>query len=183
MPKKGEKLSPEHLAKMKAGRDAKKRPSATPDDALIPGTKSGKGTMRPMAMKEATKPLIGARQVSNLTKCKKNSLIENSAKEPVRKTRGVQPSGEPMTMESQTAVVNRNTGPSTVISNQLPQQKEAIKAVLAETKKSGSKIKSEAVDPSPPNKTVDEIPSTDTKALEGNKTPFSFQALRNRLLC
>ena len=177
--RKGEKLTDEHKAKMMAGRMAKKRANATKEPEQIPGTKSGKGTKKPVAPAEATKPI----QVGALTEKKVEAVLEHSEKKPVRRTKGVQPSGRSMSGEAQQAVVNTNTGPSTLISNELPGQKEAIKAVLAETKKSGSKIKSEPVNPSPPNKTVDEIPSTDTKSLKGTTTPFSIQALRNRLLC
>ena len=179
MPKKGEKLSKEHLAKMMAGREARKRANATKEPEEIPGTKSGKGTRKPKAPAEATKPI----QVGSLTEKKVEAIVPASQKKPVIRRRGVQPSGETKSTEAQQAVVNTNTGPSALITNELPGQKEAIKAVLAETKKSGSEIKSEPVDPSPPNKTVDLIPSTDTKSLKGTTTPFSIQALRNRLLC
>jgi hypothetical protein len=182
MPKKGEKLSAAHLAKMLAGRKAKKGgPQATAPKLATPGTNSGKGTKNVSSAGEATKPLISQGQIPNLTNKKLNNVVEDSAKVKVApRKRGVKAAGVPTSIQAQQVTVNSNTGPSALISNELPGQMEVIKKVL---KRDIPNIVGNTVDASPPQKTVDNIPSVDAKSLEGNKVPFSFNALRQKLMC
>jgi hypothetical protein len=180
MPKKGEKLSPEHLAKLQAGRKAKKGGSqatapAKPED--------GDRLTSHLALKqpkEATQPLIAQGQVPNLTKKKKANIVEG---EPpvVRRRGGVQSSGEPAAIQDGDYLKNSNTGASILISNELPGQRKAIKRSL---EKKIPKLPNEKFDADPPNTTVDSVKGVDMASLTPNpKAPFSFAALRSRLLC
>lgn len=155
MPKKGEKLSDEHKAKMKAGA-AKKRAS--------------------MPVKPPKTQII-ANQVPALPANPANGekVIPDPEAKPVVERKGVQSSGETKKMEAQNFIMNRNVGPSAAITAQLPGQKEEIKKVL---KKKVPKLA--PVDPSPPEKTVDNLTTDDPKAIKG-MAPFSFNALRLRL--
>lgn len=180
MPRKGEKLSAEHLAKMKAGRIAKKGgPQATAPGVPEDGEKLA-NNRKAVAPKEATQPLIASGQVPNLTKKKKAGIVEG-VPAVVRKKRGVQSSGEPASIQDADYIKNENTGASALISNQLPGQAQAIKKSLA---KKVPKIVGNTYDENPPEKTIDNIPSEDVKSLSVKESaPFSYAALRQRLLC
>ena len=69
MPRKGEKLSAEHKAKMMAGRVAKTGASATSPARPMDGERLA-NKRKPKGSFEATKPLISEGQVPNLTKKK-----------------------------------------------------------------------------------------------------------------
>ena len=178
MPRKGEKLSSEHLAKMMAGRNAKKggghatAPGLPKDGAALT---SGKRLTEPA---EATKPMIS--QQPNLTKKKKANLVE-VVPAVVRRKRGVQSSGVPASVQDATYIKDDYTGVSENVTFQLPGQAKAIQKALAVKV---PKIVGQTFDPVPPTKTVDNIPSEDVKSLKVNKAaPFSMNALRQRLLC
>jgi hypothetical protein len=178
MPRKGEKLSPEHLAKLQAGRNAKKGGG----QATAPGVPEDGDRLannrRPVQPKEATKPLIS--QQPNLTKKKKAGVVRD-VPAVAKAIRGVNSSGEPTAIQEADYLKEKSTGASILITNQLPEQKEAIKRSLAKKPK---RIPGSTVDPNPPEKTVENIPSEDVKSLKVNPSaPFSFQALRQRLLC
>ena len=179
MPRKGEKLSAEHLAKMNAGRIAKRGGG----HATAPGVPAGgeklsmdKKLTQP---KEATQPMIS--QQPNLTKKKKNNLVQDIPKVASRK-KGITTAGVPASVQDASYVVDSYTGASENVTFQLPGQVEAIKKTLAVKV---PKIVGQTFDPSGgPDKTIKNIPSTDVKSLEVNKkAPFSMQALRERLLC
>jgi len=178
MPRKGEKLSAEHLAKMKAGRMAKKGGG----QATAPGVPEDGDRLannRPLVQpKEATKPMIS--QQPNLTKKKKAGVVRDVPAVASAK-RGVNSSGEPTAIQEADYLRDRSTGASILITNELPGQKQAIKRTLAKKPK---RIPGATTDPNPPQKTVDNIPSEDVKSLQVSQSaPFSFQALRQRLLC
>ena len=180
MPRKGEKLSPEHLAKLQAGRRAKKGGG----QATAPGVPEDGDRLannrRPVQPKEATKPLISQGQVPNLTKKKKAGIVRD-VPAVAKAIRGVNSSGEPTAIQEADYLKEKSTGASILITNQLPEQKEAIKRSLAKKPK---RIPGATTDPNPPQKTVENIPSEDVKSLKVNPSaPFSFQALRQRLLC
>jgi hypothetical protein len=178
MPRKGEKLSAEHLAKLQAGRNAKKGGG----QATAPGVPEDGDKLankRPLVQpKEATKPMIS--QQPNLTKKKKAGVVRDVP--PVASAkRGVNSSGQPTAIQEADYLRDTSTGASILITNELPGQKQAIKRTLAKKPK---RIPGASVDPNPSEKTVDNIPSKDVKSLEVNSSaPFSFQALRQRLLC
>jgi len=153
MPKKGEKLSDEHKAKMKAG--AKK------------ARETGIRKTKP-------KTLIIPNQVPALPSNPANDekVIKNPEDAPVAERKGVQSSGETKKMEAQDFIANRNVGPSAAITTQLPGQKEQIKKEL---KRKLPKLS--PVDPNPPEKTIKGLKTNDPKAVEA-KAPFSFNALR-----
>ena len=178
MPRKGEKLSAEHLAKLQAGRRAKKGGG----QATAPGVPEDGDRLannRPLVQpKEATKPLIS--QQPNLTKKKKAGIVRD-VPAVAKAKRGVNSSGEPTAIQEADYLKEKSTGASILITNELPGQKEAIKRSLAKKPK---RIPGNTTDPNPPQKTVDNIPSEDVKSLHVNPSaPFSFAALRQRLLC
>ena len=179
MPRKGEKLSPEHLAKMQAGRKARKgggqaTASGVPEDG------DRLANDRPLVQpKEATKPMIS--QQPNLTKKKKAGIVGDVPPVNRRQRGGANSSGAPQAIQEANYLKDKSTGPSILISNELPGQKDAIKRSLA---KKPARIPGATVDPNPPEKTVDNIPSEDVKSLHVKPSaPFSFAALRQRLLC
>jgi hypothetical protein len=136
MPKKGEKLSPEHLAKMKAGRERMK------------------------AMKgSGTNPIES--QVPNVTNKKIANVVDNSLAAPVPTRSGVQASGETKIQEVSDAVRNDYTGPSAAISNQLPGQKAEIEKQLSLKVKKVSNPK-----PAKRSKTVEGQKTDDPKAID-----------------
>ena len=178
MPRKGEKLSAEHLARMQAGRRAKKGGG----QATAPGVPEDGDRLannRPLVQpKEATKPLIS--QQPNLSKKKKAGVVRD-VPAVAKAIRGVNSSGEPTAIQEADYLKEKSTGASILITNELPGQKDAIKRSLAKKPK---RIPGATVDPNPPEKTVKNIPSEDVKSLKVNPSaPFSFQALRQRLLC
>lgn len=72
MPKKGEKLSPEHLAKLQAGRKARKGGSQATAPAKPEDGERLTASAPLRQPKEATTPLIAQGQVPNLTKKKED---------------------------------------------------------------------------------------------------------------
>ena len=178
MPRKGEKLSAEHLAKLQAGRKAKKGGGQSTAPG-VPEDGDRLANNRPLVQpKEATMPLIS--QQPNLTKKKKAGVVRDVPAVASAK-RGVNSSGEPSAIQEADYLKEKSTGPSILITNELPGQKDAIKRTLAKKPK---RIPGATVDPNPPEKTVKNIPSEDVKSLKVNPSaPFSFQALRQRLLC
>jgi len=178
MPRKGEKLSAEHLAKLQAGRKAKKGGG----QATAPGVPEDGDRLannRPLVQpKEATMPMIS--QQPNLTKKKKAGVVRDVPAVAARK-RGVNSSGAPTAIQEVDYIREKSTGASILITNELPGQKQAIKRTLAKKPK---RIPGATFDPNPPEKTVENIPSEDVKSLQVSQSaPFSFQALRQRLLC
>ena len=155
MPKKGEKLSDEHKAKMKAGSAAKRAARSIKVDA--------------------PKTEIIANQLPNAPEnpavvAKKE--IEDPESAPVVKRKGVEASGKTSKMVAAQFIANSNLGPSSAITAQLPGQKEQIEKTL---KVRAPKLA--PVDPKPTEKTVDGLKTNDPKAVEA-RAPFSYNALR-----
>ena len=180
MPKKGEKLSPEHLAKLQAGRKARKGGSQATAPAKPEDGERLTASAPLRQPKEATTPLIAQGQVPNLTKKKKANIVEGEPSV-VRRAHGVQSSGEPASIQDMNYIKNESTGASILISNELPGQRKAIKRSLD---KKVPKLPNEKYDADPPNVTIDSLKGIDMASLTPNpKAPFSFAALRSRLLC
>jgi len=166
---------------MKAGRTAKKGGG----QATAPGVPEDGDRLankrKAVAPKEATQPLINAGQVPNLTKKKKAGVVEGVPAVAGGTRGGVRSSGKTASAQDASYLKNESIGPSILISSELPGQKEAIKRTLS---KKVARIPGATVDPNPPEKTVKNIPSEDVKSLQANPSaPFSFAALRQRLLC
>ena len=97
------------------------------------------------------------------------------------KTKGVNRTGKSTAENYTDMLINSNTGPSAEISAQLPDQKEKIAKSLARGRKNKKDtfIETETA----PDKTIKNMKTDDAIAIEGENVQFSFQALRNRLLC
>jgi hypothetical protein len=95
----------------------------------------------------------------------------------------VQKDGLPATVEEVEYLTNSNLGAGGAVAAQMPGQKEGIKELIKEGKKAPKVVKVKvALD-----KTIDNMKTNDPKAIAGDipgeDVQFSFQALRNRLLC
>jgi hypothetical protein len=157
MPKKGEKLSDEHRAKMAEGR-RKKRES---------GLKTAPPKTEIIANQLPSAPVNPA-TVAHKT-------VENPEANPVVDRKGVESSGLTKKVEAQQFIMNSNLGPSSAITAQLPGQAEQIKKSLK------VKVpKLAPVEPKPVETTVAKLKTDDPKAIEA-RAPFSFNALRLRL--
>ena len=95
--------------------------------------------------------------------------------------KGVNRTGKSTAENYTDMLINSNTGPSAEISAQLPDQKEKIAKSLARGRKNKKDtfIETETA----PDKTIKNMKTDDAIAIEGENVQFSFQALRNRLLC
>lgn len=93
--------------------------------------------------------------------------------------KGVNRTGKSTAQNDTEMLINSNTGPSAAISAELPDQKERIKKAVKRGKKDDTFIEVEQAK----DKTIKNMKTDDAVAIEGDKVQFSFQALRNRLLC
>ena len=97
-------------------------------------------------------------------------------KAPVKKRRGVQSDGKTAGAELKDKLENEQQLDA-AISPDMPGQKELIKKELKRKPKAKIVTVGEGEE-----RTIEGMKTDDPKAIEG-KAPFSFQALRNRLLC
>lgn len=127
-----------------------------------------------------TKPLEaagGAGSRAQLTK-REDKVVKEVAEKPVKKRSGVKSSGLTAGAATQEFLVNDNVMGGGAASAQLPGQKERLKKTL---KKKDDEAKIVTVGEGE-ERTLEGMKTDDPKAVSGDK-PFSFQALRNRLLC
>ena len=157
MPKKGEKLSDEHKAKMREG--ARKKREA--------GVKTTPPKTQIIANQLPSAPVNPATVA--------HKVVEDPEANPVVARKGVESSGITSKMAAQQFIANSNLGPSAAITAQLPGQAEQIKKSL---KVKVPKLAPE--NPKPVDTTVVKLKTDDPKAIEA-RAPFSFNALRMRL--
>ena len=96
----------------------------------------------------------------------------------VRETKGVNRSGKTLAENDLNYLENSNIGEGQDLSAQLPGQKEKIEKALK--KKPVNKLVTVG---NGEEKTIDGLKSEDVPSIEGGNVQFSFQALRNRLMC
>ena len=156
--KKGEKLSDEHKAKMKAGAAAKRAARSI--------------KVEPSATKNIPNQVPNA-PINPATVAHK--VVEDPVADPVVDRKGVTASGRTKKVVAQEFIMNSNLGPSAAITAQLPGQKEQIKKEL---KVKVPKLSTPV--PKPPEKTVDGLKSDDPKAIKA-MAPFSYNAIFARL--
>jgi len=111
----------------------------------------------------------------------KDMIVDNPEKKPeLSGPKDLSTTGKPKKINKNNLIVNEETG-SSVISNQMPGQKESIKKLL---KKDKTELNPETPAPvaNPPEKTVKNVIRhvPDTKAIEA-RAPFSFSAVRKLL--
>ncbi len=140
-------------------------------------TQAGDPIMPPAA---GTKPLEAAGgRGSRAQQIKKDEkVVTEEVKEPVKKRRGVKSSGLTAGVETQEFLVNDNVMGGGAASAQMAGQKERLKKTL---KAKPEEVKVVTVGEGE-ERTLEGMKTDDPKAVSGDK-PFSFQALRNRLLC
>jgi hypothetical protein len=132
----------------------------------------------PILPPAATTTMLEDAQVS---KEKLKGIIRRPLKKKeAAKPGGVKADGLSKPIATQEFLVNENTGPSAIISNQYADQKADIAKSLKRGKKMGGDT-SEAPQPNPPDMTVPNLPTNDKPALQGGKVPFSMAALRLRI--
>ena len=190
----GTEMSAEHEVKKRTSKKAKAEAMKVVAETHEPRTKmkrapSGKGSAAPDVTRNhdpivppaaGTKPLEaagGAGSRAQLTK-KEEKVVEEVAKKPEKKRRGVKSSGLTAGAETQEFLANDNVMGGGAASAQLPGQKERLKKTL---KKKEDEAKIVTVG-NGEERTLEGMKTDDPKAVSGDK-PFSFQALRNRLLC
>lgn len=179
MVRKGEKMSPEHLAKMMAARKVsqdKRKAAGEPlrrkkVKALVAASTEADLALPPAA----TKPLL--KEVIVQPKVRGKKILKNPEDAPVAVKKGVKASGETKKQEAADFVKNTNTGMSAVVSNQLSGQKKELKKAL----KTASEMPKLSDTAAPQDKTIAGLKTNDPAAVEG-RAPFSIQALRNKLL-
>jgi len=117
---------------------------------------------------------VGSRAENAMAKGK----IKNAEAVPVKKRRGVKSDGLTAGASTQEFLVNENVMGGGAGSGQLPGQKKRLKQTLAK-KEGEEKIVTVGEGE---ERTLEGMKTDDPKAVAG-LAPFSFQALRNRLLC
>ena len=128
---------------------------------------------------QGTKPIEAAGgSGSRAQEIEKKPEVKDAEAAPVKKRRGVRSSG--LTAKAQTVefLENDNVMGGGAASAQMPGQKKRIKQTLAKKKDEGKVVEVGEGE----ERTLEGMKTDDAPAIEGRQ-PFSFQALRNRLLC
>lgn len=180
---------PEHEVK----RRARKGKMAVVADEHEPTTKAKKAPTRKggaapevtrnadpiLPPSQGTKPLEAAGGAgSRAQETEKKPEVENAGDKPVKKRKGVRSSGLTAAAKTQQFLENENTGGGGAASAQMAGQKERIKKTLAKKKDEGKVVEVGEGE----ERTIEGMKTDDPAGVSGSK-PFSFQALRNRLLC
>ncbi len=110
---------------------------------------------------------------------KRKRVLKNPESIPEQKSKsGVNRTGKTHAENDLDYLENKNIGEGQDLSAQLPGQKEKIEKSLK--KKPAKKLVTVG---NGEDKTVENLKTDDAVAIDGGSTQFSFQALRNRLLC
>jgi len=176
-------MGPEH--------EVKKRTSKKNADTSAPGKKGKKaevGGEKDMVLKAGVKgnvdeplpPKAVTKVIDDPKDEVKNAgpVVPDAVKVKENKCKGVTRSGRTKKEVAQDFIVNENTGPSQVVSAQLPDQKEQIAKELKVAKKTPKIVTVGQGE----ERTVEGLKTDDPAAVKG-QAPFSIQSLRNRLLC
>ena len=194
MVKKGEKLSAEHLEKMRAGRAKKySERAAVKEAAKLEKKNAAKKSTKVVAAPKnddknveiptsvpgaaATRPFV--KEVKQ-PRVRGTKLLENPEAKPEEKPKGkrVGRSGKSAGLETAADLVNTHTGHGAL--TQVAGQKEKIKKDLAAKPPAG--VMSEVSGTQGGcDETIKALPVHDPKALDGRTTQFSFVALRRTL--
>jgi len=195
MVKKGEKVSAEHLEKMRAGRAKKyseraavkeaakleKKLAAKKSTKVVAAPKNSDPSVEiPTAVPgAATKPFV--KEVKQ-PKVRGNKIMENPKAAPEEKPTGkkVGRSGKSANLEYASDLVNTNVGNGALV--QTANQRREIAKDLAEKPPAGVMEKVSGVQGTA-DKTTENLPVHDPKALDGGRKQFSFIALRRTLMC
>lgn len=185
-------MGKEHEIKKRASKKAKE-PMAVVAEVHEPTTKAKKAPTRkggaaPEVTRNAdpivppaagTKPLeAGGGAGSRAQKEMKRPEVENAGEKPVKKRRGVRSSGLTAGVATQEFLVNDNTMGGGAATAQLAGQKKRLKKTLEKQEGEVSVVTVGNGE----ERTIEGMKTDDPKAISGEK-PFSFQSLRNRLLC
>lgn len=112
---------------------------------------------------------------------KVSSVVEKPMEKPIAQAKGgVKRTGRTKAQQTKDFLINDNTGPSSVITTENPDQKKALKKYL---KKGDTPLTSDPK-PNPPEATIDMMnKEAKGKSLDGGATQFSFIEFRKKLLC
>lgn len=195
MVKKGEKLSAEHLQKMRAGRAAKASERQAVKDAAKKEKKlAAKKTTKVVAAPANTDPSVeiptavpGAATKPFVKEVKQpkvrgTKLLKDPEAAPEEKPKGkkVGRSGKSAGLEYASDLVNANIGNGALV--QTAGQRKEIAKDLSEKPPAGVMESVSGVQGSA-DKTTENLPVHDPKALDGGRKQFSFIALRRTLMC
>jgi len=190
---KGSPEAKEWAAKMKAAKAAKREKLGVVAESHEPAKKAkraptAKGGAAPDVTRNhdpvvppaaGTKPLEAAGGAgSRAQKELKKPEVENAGAAPVKKRRGVRASGLTAGAQTQEFVMNENTGAGGAVSAQMGGQKKRLKKALEKMPDEGKVVTVGEGE----ERTLEGMKTDDPAAVAG-RAPFSFQALRNRLLC
>jgi hypothetical protein len=187
-------MSAEHEVKKRVSKKAKAEKMAVVAEAHEPTTKArraptAKGGAAPEVTRNAdpivppaasTKPIEAAGGAGSRAQNIKDTKpeVENAGEKPVKKRRGVKSSGLTAGVATQEFLVNDNVMGGGAASAQMPGQKKRLKETLA---KKDEEVKVVTVG-NGEERTIEGMKTDDPEAVSG-RAPFSFQSLRNRLLC
>ena len=182
----GTEMSEEHALKRKAKKTAivveakakkagkgRKRSDSLSSQEESERAKKDKAVEMPPAMKNDTA------MIDVPEKEKRKRVLKDPKAIPEAKSKsGVTRTGKTQAENDLDYLENKNIGEGQDISAQLPGQKEKIQNALK--KKPAKKLVTVG---NGEEKTIDGMKTDDAVAVEGGNVQFSFQALRNRLLC
>ena len=134
----------------------------------------------PAANKSVTKPIDSAGGIGSKAEgLKKKPEVEDAAKVPEKKgKKGLARSGKTVKADTVQELEDRNLGDGGALAPAYAGQKAGIKKQLEQNRKTARVVSVGEGE----EKTIDGMKTDDPKAVSGS-APFSYQALRNRLLC
>jgi hypothetical protein len=171
--RKEKKVAKEPVAKAMTKAKGRKRSESLSSQEESERAMKDKAVEMPPSVKNDTK-MIDVPEID-----KRKRVLKNPESIPEQKGKGgVTRTGKTVQENDLNYLENNNIGEGQDISAQLPGQKEKIEKALK--KKPAKKLVTVG---NGEEKTIDGMKTDDAVAIEGGKTQFSFQALRNRLLC
>ena len=174
--------TPEQVARQNRASEIAKKPNATSEGNLVVSDASELKTTKGASTKNKKRiepPPMKTKMIDDPADELKGKKVVKNAEEPEKKVKGkgVNRTGKSTAICNTEMLVNSNTGMSAEVSAQKPDQKEKIKKDLK--KKVETTIEVEKAT----DKTIQNMKTDDTEALDGGNIPFSITALRKKLLC
>lgn len=172
----------EQIARGRRATSIAEKPNATSEGNLVVSDaqelKTAHGAV-PKNKKRIEPPPMKTKIIDDPADELKGKKIVKDAEKPEKKVKGsgVNRTGKSTAINNTEMLVNSNTGMSAEVSAQKPEQKEKIKKDLKKKVETTIEV-DKATD-----KTIQNMKTDDTEALDGGNIPFSMSALRKKLLC
>ena len=166
-------MGPEHEVKRRA------RKVKNPQTLALPADGVNESLPPPTEKKSKTKPLEGTGGAQTKPEVLKKKEVEDAAEIPEKKDKkGLSRSGKTRKTDTVEELTDRNLGEGGALAPAFAGQKEGIKKQLAQNRKTARVVSVGNGE----ERTLEGMKTDDPAAIEG-RAPFSFQALRNKLLC